>query len=61
MEKAEPLRLEDEDFIETVKTRSRPRVSGEDGVRALEAALAILDKIEEHSRRVAQSVSAWRR
>jgi predicted dehydrogenase len=61
VEKAEPLRLEDEDFIETVKTRSHPRVSGEDGVRALEAALAILDKIEEHSRRVAQSVSAWRR
>lgn len=60
VEKAEPLRLEDEDFIETVRARSRPRVSGQDGLRALETALAILDKIEEHSRRVAQSVSAWR-
>jgi predicted dehydrogenase len=59
--KAEPLALELEHFFECVQTRSRPLVSGEDGCRALEAALAILAKIEEHSRRVAQSLSAWRR
>ncbi len=58
--KDEPLRLEDEDFFEAVRTRNRPRVSGEDGRRALEAAIGILGKIEEHSHRVAQSVSAWR-
>jgi predicted dehydrogenase len=61
VEKSEPLRLEDEDFFEAVRTRSQPRVSGEDGYRALEAALAILGKIEEHSRRVSQSLAAWRR
>jgi predicted dehydrogenase len=61
VEKSEPLKLEDEDFFESVRTRSQPRVSGEDGYRALEAALAILGKIEEHSRRVSQSLAAWRR
>lgn len=59
--KAEPLGLELAHFFECVRTRSRPRVSGVDGYRALEAALAILGKIEEHSHRVAQSLSAWRR
>ena len=59
--KAEPLKLELEHFFESVRTRSRPLVSGQDGYRALEAALAILGKIEEHSRRVARSLSAWRR
>ena len=58
---AEPLGLELENFFECVRARSRPRVSGVDGYRALEAALAILGKIEEHSHRVAQSLSAWRR
>jgi predicted dehydrogenase len=58
---AEPLGLELEHFFECVRTRSRPLVSGEDGYRALEAALAILGKIEEHSLRVAQSLTAWRR
>ncbi len=60
VEKAEPLRLEDEDFFEAVEKRAQPRVSGQDGYRALEAALAILGKIEEHSHRVAQSLAAWR-
>jgi predicted dehydrogenase len=61
VEKSEPLRLEDEDFFETVRTRAKPRVSGEDGRSALEAALAILGKIEEHSRQVSQTLAAWRR
>jgi predicted dehydrogenase len=56
--KAEPLRLELEHFIEAVETRSRPLVPGEDACRALEAALAILAKIEEHSRRVTESIAA---
>jgi predicted dehydrogenase len=61
IEKGEPLQLELEHFFECVRQRSRPAVAGEDGCRALEAALAVLEKIEEHSRRVAQSLAAWKR
>ena len=35
---AEPLQLELEDFVDAVRTRRPPRVSGEDGRRALELA-----------------------
>lgn len=48
VEKAEPLRLEVEDFLDCVQTRRRPRVAGEDGLRALETALDILARIAEH-------------
>jgi predicted dehydrogenase len=59
--KDEPLRLELESFFDCVATRSRPRVTGEDGCRALETALAILATIEEHSRVVAESLAEdWR-
>lgn len=58
--KAEPLRLEIEAFLDAVCNRSRPVVDGEDATRALRAAIAILDKIEEHSRVVAQSVASLR-
>ena len=47
--KDEPLKLEIESFLEAVRTRSRPKVSGEDGLRALEVGLAILAKIKEHA------------
>jgi predicted dehydrogenase len=56
--KEEPLRLEVESFLEAVARRSRPVVSGEEGLRALEIARAILDKIEEHSRVVAQRLQS---
>jgi predicted dehydrogenase len=56
--KDEPLRLEIEAFLEAVRTRSRPRASGEDGLRALEIALAILGKIEEHAKVVAQQIQS---
>lgn len=56
--KDEPLRLELEDFFESVETRRPPRVGGGDAVRALEVALDILAKIEEHSRVVAQSLAS---
>jgi predicted dehydrogenase len=52
--KEEPLRLEVESFLEAVATRRPPAVPGEDGLRALEVARAILDKIEEHSKIVTQ-------
>ncbi len=56
IEKAEPLKLEVEDFLECVATRRRPRVSGEDGLRALRTALDILAKIKEHTDLVAQQL-----
>lgn len=60
VEKDEPLRLELESFLDAVEKRSCPAVTGEDGARALEAALAVLDKIEEHSRLVDQSLAVWK-
>jgi predicted dehydrogenase len=56
--KEEPLRLEVEAFLEAVARRGRPLVSGEDGLRALEVALAILAKIEEHAKVVAQQIQS---
>ena len=52
--KEEPLKLEIESFLEAVATRTRPRVPGEEGLRALEVALAILDKIGEHTKLVTE-------
>jgi len=54
--KDEPLRLELEDFFGSIVTRRAPRVTGEQGLAALEVASEILDKIEEHSRLVAQTL-----
>lgn len=50
----EPLRLEVESFLESVATRRKPLVSGRDGLAALDCALAILAKIEEHSKLVVE-------
>jgi predicted dehydrogenase len=58
-EKAEPLRLELEAFTDAVRRRVEPAVTGRDAYRALAVALDILDKIEEHSRRVGQTLAAW--
>lgn len=54
---AEPLRLELEHFLECVRTRARPRVDGAQACRALEVALAVLARIEEHSRAVAETLA----
>ena len=54
--KDEPLKLEIESFLNAVDTRQPAAVSGEEGLRALEVALAILGKIEEHTRIVAQQL-----
>ena len=48
----EPLRAELRSFLESVRTRSRPRVSFEDGRRALAVALDIVDTIREHVEKV---------
>jgi predicted dehydrogenase len=47
----EPLRLEIESFLECVRTRSAPRVSGEDGRAALAVALDVNAAIAAHAKR----------
>ena len=61
VERAEPLRLELEAFVEAVRTREAPVVTGQDATKALEVCLAILDKIEEHGALVEETVSAHQR
>ena len=56
MEKGEPLRLELENFLECVRTRATPLVTGRDATKALKVALSILAKIEEHGSVVAETV-----
>ncbi len=60
--KDEPLRLEIESFIECVSSESQPkrqpRVTGAQGLAALDLAFAILAKIEEHSGLVAGTLDA---
>lgn len=48
---AEPLKLEIESFLESVRTRKPPRVSAEQGRAALALALEINRAIAEHTRR----------
>jgi predicted dehydrogenase len=47
----EPLRLEIESFLEAVRSRATPLVSGQDGRAALALALAINEAIAEHTAR----------
>jgi predicted dehydrogenase len=56
--KEEPLHVEVESFLDSVRNRTRPLVSGEEGLRALEVALAILAKIKEHAQLVAQRIQS---
>ena len=56
--KDEPLRLELEGFFESIATRRAPKVTGEQGVAALEVACSILDKIEEHAQLVAKTLGS---
>ncbi|MEO8026981.1 MAG: Gfo/Idh/MocA family oxidoreductase [Bryobacteraceae bacterium] len=58
VENAEPLRLEVDSFLDSVEYRTRPRVNGEDGLRALEVAESILDRIKAHAEIVAESLRA---
>ncbi|HEV2276997.1 MAG TPA: Gfo/Idh/MocA family oxidoreductase [Acidobacteriaceae bacterium] len=51
VQQGEPLRLEIESFLDCVRTRSAPRVSGEDGRAALALALDINRAIAEHAQR----------
>ncbi len=59
--KAEPLKLQLEAFLDSVETRNSPKTSGYAARQTLGAALAILDKIEEHSQVVSRSLAAgWK-
>ena len=59
--KGEPLAMQFGAFLDSMETRQTPKLSGHAGRLSLRAALAILAKIEEHSRVVAQSlVSGWK-
>jgi predicted dehydrogenase len=51
--KQEPLRAELEAFLSCVRTRSRPLVSGEDGLAAVELAIRVAGAIDESLKRFA--------
>ncbi len=51
IEKAEPLRLELEDFLRAVRTRTPPRVPGTAGRAALDLALQVNEEIAAHAQR----------
>jgi len=48
----EPLRAELEAFVESVRTRSRPLVGGQEGKQALALAEDVMNCIEQHAARV---------
>jgi len=61
VEKAEPLKLQFDAFLDSVETRKQPKCSGPAARLTLEAAVAIIDKIEEHSHVVSRSLEAgWK-
>jgi predicted dehydrogenase len=51
VEKVDLLETEIRSFLESVKNRKRPRVSGTDGRRTLEVALRIIRKIDDPNKR----------
>jgi hypothetical protein len=59
--KAEPLKLQFEAFLEAIRFRRSPKCNGARARQTLGAALAILDKIKEHSEAVSHSLEAgWK-
>jgi predicted dehydrogenase len=59
--KAEPLKLQLDAFLDSLETRNSPKCSGSAARQTLGAALAILDKIKEHSDVVSRSLEAgWK-
>lgn len=56
LEKAEPLKLELQAFFDSVRNRTRPRVTCEQGINALRSAESILAKIKEHGALVAETI-----
>ncbi len=60
VQSAEPLRLELEDFLASVRNRRQPAVDGKAACLALRVAEDILGKIKEHGDLVAERVAAYR-
>ena len=59
--KGEPLKLQFDAFLDSVASRSLPKSSGVTARRTLAVALAILDKIKEHSEVVSKTlVDGWK-
>jgi predicted dehydrogenase len=59
--KAEPLKLQLDSFLDAVESRNSPKCSGPAARQSLGVALAILDKIKEHSEIVSQAlVAGWK-
>lgn len=59
--KGEPLKLQLDAFLDSVETRNPPKCSGPVARQTLGGALAILDKIREHSDVVSRSLEAgWK-
>jgi predicted dehydrogenase len=55
--KGEPLKLQFAAFLDSVATRSAPKLDGAAARRTLELALAIISKIEDHSEVVSRTIS----
>ena len=49
-----------EAFLDAVETRKTPKTSGDSARQTLGVALAILDKIKEHTEVVSNSLAAWK-
>ncbi len=61
LEKSEPLKLQFEAFLDACESRKSPKCDGACARQTLEAALAILDKIREHSETVSHTLEAgWK-
>jgi predicted dehydrogenase len=61
IEPAEPLKLQFEAFLDAVESRKTPKLSGTGARKTLEVALAVLDKIGEHTSVVEKTLStAWK-
>jgi len=61
MAKAEPLKLQLEAFLNAIESRNSPKCSGPAARLSLGVALAILDKIKEHSQLVSQTlIAGWK-
>jgi predicted dehydrogenase len=59
--KAEPLKLQFDAFLDAVESRKSPKCDGVAARQTLGAAMAILDKIREHSEVVSKSLEAgWK-
>jgi predicted dehydrogenase len=59
--KGEPLKLQFDAFLDSVEKRNLPKSSGVAARRTLSAALAILDKIKEHSKIVSNTLAdGWK-